>query len=252
MGRHSATFFIGIFYKIGKTLYNESMNENEVINFEDRAYLSPQVGLDETNTFIDNLRNIQAQDTARINQDTYALGTQVPSSKGGLSGSEASFAERYQKPQTEQMIADLRTTAQTNALNQALENALAQYKERYNQAYRAAKKRERAKQNSGGGGGGGGTTPEGDVETPGYNLEGETWVPGAPGGYTIANIAAVDWDNGTVETDGWKYTPYGSNETYTITNKDLRNSNNSIPVNNLDSKTIKEKLLSGINNPKWK
>lgn len=115
-----------------------STGAGEFIESEGRSYINPQVGLDESNAFIENLRRMQAADTERINQQTYALGTQVPSNLGGLAGAETTFAERYQTPQTEQMVANLRATAQTQALNQALENTLAQYKERYNQAYRNA------------------------------------------------------------------------------------------------------------------
>ena len=108
---------------------------------EDRRYINPQVGLDESNAFIDNLRSSQQANTQEIAQDTYNLGTAVPSNLGGLGGAGSYFTSRYQTPQTNEVIANLRSTAQAQALSEAMSNKLAQAKERYNQAYRAAKKR---------------------------------------------------------------------------------------------------------------
>lgn len=120
---------------------------------DDRRYINPQVSLDEQNTFIENLRNAQGQRTEEIAQDTYSLGTAVPSNLGGLGGSDSYFAARYQTPQTNALVADLRATAQAQALNDAMNNALAQAKQRYNNAYKAAQRR------SGGGGGNNPNTP---------------------------------------------------------------------------------------------
>lgn len=117
----------------------------------DRRYVNPQVSLNEQNAFIDNLRNAQGQDTAQIRQDTYNLGTAVPSNLGGLAGGSSYFKSRYQTPQTNSMVADLRAAAQSQALNTLLSNEIGKAQKRYNDAYRAAKKR---KTNSNGGGGG--------------------------------------------------------------------------------------------------
>lgn len=117
---------------------------------DDRRYIKPQVALDESNAFIDALRNTQGQRTAEIAQDTYNLGTAVPSNLGGLGGSGSYFTSRYQTPQTNEVVANLRATAQAQALNDAMNNALAQAKQRYNNAYKAAQRRS---------GGGGGTNP---------------------------------------------------------------------------------------------
>lgn len=114
----------------------------------DRRYINPQVSLDEQNAFIDNLRNMQQTDTAQITQDTHNLGTNLPSNLGGLGGGTNYFKSRYQTPQTNSMISDLRATAQANALNTLMNNEISKAKKRYNDAYRAAKKR------SGGSGGG--------------------------------------------------------------------------------------------------
>lgn len=108
---------------------------------DDRRYIKPQVALDESNAFIDALRNTQGQRTAEIAQDTYNLGTAVPSNLGGLGGSGSYFASRYQTPQTNEVVANLRATAQAQALNDAMNNALAQAKQRYNNAYKAAQRR---------------------------------------------------------------------------------------------------------------
>lgn len=107
----------------------------------DRRYIKPQVALDEQNAFIENLRNTQGQRTEEIAQDTYNLGTAVPSNLGGLGGSESYFASRYQTPQTNEVVANLKATAQAQALNDAMNNALAQAKQRYNNAYKAAQRR---------------------------------------------------------------------------------------------------------------
>ena len=132
--------------------YNEGMNLDDFSYVEnDRRYVKPEVSLNERNAFIDNLRNSQAQNAAQIRQDTYNLGTAVPSSLGGLGGGSRYFTARYQNPQMNSMIADLRAAAQSQALNDLLQNEISKAKKRYNDAYRAAKKREGA---SGSGGNG--------------------------------------------------------------------------------------------------
>lgn len=114
---------------------------------DDRRYINPQVALDESNAFIENLRNTQGQRTQEIAQDTYSLGTAVPSNLGGLGGSGSYFTSRYQTPQTNEVVANLRATAQAQALNDAMNNALAQAKQRYNNAYKAAQRRARSSTN---------------------------------------------------------------------------------------------------------
>lgn len=133
---------------------------------EDRRYINPQVALDESNAFIQKMRDNQQADTAQIARDTYNLGTAVPSNVGGLSGSGSYFNARYQTPQTNSMVADLKATAQAQALNDAINNTIAQAKERYNQAYRNYKKKSRRYSLGGGyGGNGGGTTPTDPSDT---------------------------------------------------------------------------------------
>lgn len=130
--------------------------ESETTEVEGRLYINPQTGVDESNTFIENLRNIQQTNTQQIAQDTRNLGTDVPSNLGGLGGATGYWTSRYQTPQTASAIADLRTVAQAQALNEALANEQAAWKQRYQNAYRNYQKRQYEKSNraysSGGGG----------------------------------------------------------------------------------------------------
>lgn len=100
----------------------------------DRWYVNPQVALDEQNAFINNLRNLQAQDNAQITQQIRGLGAQVPSQLGGLVGGGGYFRSRYQTPQTNQLVASLKTLAQKQALQMALNNELEKAKKQYSDA----------------------------------------------------------------------------------------------------------------------
>lgn len=125
---------------------------NETTEVESRYYLNPQVALDESTSFIDNLRATQAQQNQQIAQDTYNLGSALPSSQGGLGTNTPAglsyFTSRMQTPQTSSAVANLRATAQAAALNQALENEQAIWKKRYQDAYRAYQKRMNDKTNT--------------------------------------------------------------------------------------------------------
>ena len=129
--------------------------ENEYTEVEGRAYLNPQVGLDESNTFIDNLRATQGQQNQEIISDTQMLGTDVPSNLGGLTGADSYFTARYQTPQTNNVAANLRATAQATALNQILQDEQAYWKKKYQDAYRSYQKRSYDKTYGGSGGSGG-------------------------------------------------------------------------------------------------
>ena len=120
---------------------NTILPENEVTEFEDRVYLNPQIGLDESTSFIDNLRTSQGQQNKEIFQQTENLGTDISSNLGGLTGGEGYFTSRYQTPQTSAATANLRATAQAAALNEVLSNEQAKWQKRYNDAYRAYQKR---------------------------------------------------------------------------------------------------------------
>lgn len=116
------------------------LNENEFTEVEDRYYLNPQIGLDESTSFIDNLRATQGQQNQEIAQQTQMLGTDIPSQLGGLTSGDSYFTSRYQTPATNAAVANLRATAQAAALNQALENEQAMWKKRYQDAYRKYQK----------------------------------------------------------------------------------------------------------------
>lgn len=110
--------------------------ENETVEVEGRRYLNPNLVIDETNTFIDKLRGTQGMNTQEIATQTEMLGTDIPSSQGGLMGANSYFTSRYQTPQTNSAVANLRRVAQESALNQALANEQAMWKKRYDEAYR--------------------------------------------------------------------------------------------------------------------
>lgn len=116
--------------------------ENERVEFESRLYSSPQVGLDESSSFIEKLRQTQQANTQQITQDTYDLGTAVPSNLGGLTGGEGYWTSRYQTPQTNTTVANLRAAAQAQALNDVLANEQAAWKKRYQDVYRGYQKRQ--------------------------------------------------------------------------------------------------------------
>lgn len=180
--------------------------ENEYSEIESRYYLNPQVGLDESNKFIENLRSIQQQNNSQIAEDTAALGTEVSSNLGGLTGANSYFASRYQTPQTNVAVANLRAAAQAKALNDVLANEQAIWKNRYQQAYRNYQSRQNAKANQP-------TTQNPYADASGEDPDYETTTPqgtneaslkGVPGKYTVVdpttgNLHIVDMDTGEEE-----------------------------------------------------
>lgn len=118
------------------------LNDNEYTEIEGRLYPNPQVSLDESLSFIDNLRTSQGQQNQEIVEQTRNLGTDIPSNLGGLTGGESYWTSRYQTPQSNAVAANLRATAQAAALNQVLQNEQAIWKKRYQDAYRAYQKRQ--------------------------------------------------------------------------------------------------------------
>ena len=170
--------------------------EDYAYNEDDRWYVNPQVSLDEQNAFINNLRNLQAQDNAQITQQTRGLGTQIPSNLGGLVGGGSYFRSRYQTPQTNKTIADLRAVAQNQALQTALNNELEKAKKKYRDSQNNALKKNGLNDvpltvtDAGG---------EGDkykTEYKGSSLKGEV-KPGS-GLYAIPGIGGVFVGEGTV------------------------------------------------------
>lgn len=192
------------------------LNDSDFVEVEGRYYTNPQVALDESNKFIDNLRSTQQTNNQQIQTDTYNLGTAVPSNLGGLTspvtdgngGAGMSyFTSRYQVPQTNSAVANLRAAAQAQALNEVLANEQAIWKKRYQDAYRNYQKRQNARANTpvttqnpyvlpeGDDPGKETTTPKGTNETP---------VPGISGAYTVVdpagNLHVVDMNTGDERT----------------------------------------------------
>lgn len=188
---------------IGVLGYNGGMDNkilptDEYVTFEDRAYLNPNLAVTETNQFIDNLRNTQQANNAQINQQTQRLGTDVPSDMGGLTGAQSYWTSRYQTPQTNSAVADLRATAQATALNEALANEKAKWQKRYNDAYNAYQKRSWDNQNSNGGGSGGSSKLPVDVNNdPGNGTTNENTNTG-PGKY----VPVTDFVGDYLSEDG--------------------------------------------------
>lgn len=156
---------------------------------DDRRYINPQVALDESNAFIQKLRDTQSSRNEQIQRDTYNLGTAVPSNLGGLGGSQSYFNARYQTPQTNSLVADLKATAQAQALSDIMSNEVAKAKQRYSNAYKAYAKRS---------GNNPGTTGGDDVN-PNFNNNDGT-PPTDPG-----NPSASDYISG-----GYKFGELGN------------------------------------------
>lgn len=116
------------------------MNDTtETFEFEDRSYTRPELSRDEQLTFVDTFRDAQTQSANKIAQDTYNLGSPLPSNQGGLGGSEQVWEAQYRTPYVNQTVANLQAAAQQAALNQALNNLQNMWANRYNQAYRRAR-----------------------------------------------------------------------------------------------------------------
>lgn len=172
---------------------------NEFVEIEGRQYLNPQTSLDESNAFIENLRATQGQQNQQIASDTYNLGTDIQSVQGGLGTNTPAnmgyFTSRYQTPQTNSAVANLRAAAQASALNEVLANEQAIWKKRYNDAYKAAQRRASARSRSGGGGGGGtsgGGTTGNEENTSTWGGEIEDIVSDGSGGYTAVGKLTLD------------------------------------------------------------
>lgn len=124
-------------------------NDNYVmITDENVAEINPTASSDLQQSFIDNYRQIQGENTAAIVSVAHALGSDLEAPYGGLHGPSEYMKSRYQTPQTESRVAALRTAAQLSALNQLMQNDQNRWQNRYNQAYRNAQKRQRARQNA--------------------------------------------------------------------------------------------------------
>lgn len=114
------------------------MNDSETFDFESRRYVNPTLSSGEQIAFLDQLRDTIGSNTAQINAQTQALGTDIPSNLGGLTGSNSYFAQRYQTTPVQSQMATLKATAQAKALNDLMTNYQNQAANRYQQAYRNA------------------------------------------------------------------------------------------------------------------
>lgn len=117
------------------------MDSSEFNYFEDQAYINPKLSSGEQMAFIDKFRDIQNQNNQQIATDTYNLGKALPSNLGGLGGGESYFNARYQNDQVDDMVANLKTAAQAQELNDVMSNYQNQLKRRYNNAQRAYNRR---------------------------------------------------------------------------------------------------------------
>lgn len=117
------------------------MDSSEFNYFEDQAYINPKLSSGEQMAFIDKFRDIQNQNNQQIATDTYNLGKALPSNLGGLGGGESYFNARYQNNQVDDMVANLKTAAQAQELNDVMSNYQAQLKKRYSNAQRAYNRR---------------------------------------------------------------------------------------------------------------
>lgn len=190
--------------------------ETEVTEFENRSYVNPQAALGESDTFIDNLRQTQQANTQQIAQDTYDLGTAVPSNLGGLMGGEGYWTSRYQTPQTNATVANLRSAAQAKALNDVLANEQAIWKNRYQQAYRNYQSRQNAKANQPSTTGGGGPLHIDTNAGARKTVEVDPYQPGA--GQIIPNTDYVS-DYQDASTGQWyQLSPIREIDDYAVKN----------------------------------
>lgn len=140
-------------------------NDNYLtLNEQGLVEMSPVTSRDAQLAFIDNYRQTQADNTAQIGEQAHALGSDLPASQGGLHGPSSYWKSRYQTPQTESRVANLRTAAQLSVLNQLMSNDQANWADRLSQAQRSYNKARlnNALSGNGGGGNGGGGNGGGD------------------------------------------------------------------------------------------
>ncbi len=182
--------------------------ENEYREEDGRRYINPNLPVTETEDFITKFRDTQRGNTQEISSQTEMLGTDIPSAEGGLIGAGSYWTSRYQTPQTNAVVQNLRTAAQASALNEALQNEQAMWKKKYDDAYKNYQKRQHdaAKRASlGGGSSSGRPLVNGGTEEEDNTFIGTSYTPGVAGGYTVASI---DTENGG-KVLGYTGVPYG-------------------------------------------
>lgn len=186
------------------------LNDSDFVEVEGRYYTNPQVALDESNKFIDNLRSTQQANNQQIQTDTYNLGTAVPSNLGGLTspvtdgngGAGMSyFTSRYQVPQTNSAVANLRAAAQAQALNEVLANEQAIWKKKYQDAYRDYQRKAYNRSYGGGGGSNGGNNNNNNDNTSTWDGEADTEESPIRKSYAIPGTDLSETDTHYVYTD---------------------------------------------------
>lgn len=204
---------------------------DETYTLNEQTYINPTVDRDERLAFIENLRAVQNKDMDKIKQDTYNLGSPLPSNKGGLTGAEGTFRQMYSVPQTNALVSQLKSAAQASALNTALSNLQNQYKDAYNTAYKNYQSRMGSYGNTGPSPGS--NYVEGDVEFKTSNnptsvtadeVPWDTQVSNSTNGYQLLDGGAIGaaaeikgtWADGTKLIEGglWK-DPKGNTYVYT-------------------------------------
>lgn len=185
-------------------LYNNGMYDTDsTYELDGRVYQLPETSRNEQQQFYENLRAVQRANNAEIRTQTENLGTDVPSAQGGLIGPESYFTSRYQTPQTNQTIAELRSTAQASALNAALSNLQSQYQKRYEDAYRNYQKRASS--------GSGDTTTTGSVEEESTGNDG---IKVSAENITATTAPREGLSDTTYYRDGHWYTEYSDGSVY--------------------------------------
>lgn len=121
--------------------------QSEVINYEDTLYVNPETSFNEQNKFIENLRGLQQQQNAEIATDTTNLGTYPASQSnlGGLGGGESYFTARYQTPQTNALVNDLRAANRAQVLTDVLKLNQSIMQQKLQAAQENARKRAAAR-----------------------------------------------------------------------------------------------------------
>lgn len=164
--------------------YDKGMND-EVSTFEEREYISPTLSRDEQLSFIENLRQVQAQNQQQVNDETHALGTDVTSNLGGLTGAQGLWADQYVNPQVQSMTANLTKVAQADAAKAAMQNLSNMWSNRYNQAKRAYNRRANTASPA--------NTTQGDVSYDTDKVDILTQKAGqAPAGWAYISVAGRD------------------------------------------------------------
>ena len=190
------------------------MDPSEYFDFEDRRYVNPTLSRDEQLGFVNTLRDTVGRNTDQINAQTQALGSNLPSTQGGLTGANSYFSQRYQTTPVEAQVNSLRATAQAKALNDLMTNYQNQAQNRYNQAYRNYQRRQNTPT----------TDPTSQTDTP-YtkdpleNGNGNNTTGTANGGLTVVDdgsggTSVVDSEGYGVKYDGSGHVISTSNPNY--------------------------------------